>query len=232
MINPIKSRSSLLALALLVPAPTAGVLAGMVLWPGTAAGRAVYTAAKIWLLALPLIWHMLVERRPLRLPRPGGGIGAGLISGLVMGAVVLAASLWLAPRMLDLSVLRDNVAAVGLDRRTPYILGAIYWTVVNALLEEYVWRWFCVSRCRRLLPAVSAVFAAALFFTVHHLLALLTLMPAAAALLCTAGVFTAGLYWSALYLRHGSIIPPYISHIIVDAAVFAAGYRLLFQYPE
>ena len=58
---------SLLALMLLVPAPTIAVLAAMVWEPtrGTTLGQVIYGAAKVWILALPLVWRLVVERQPI-----------------------------------------------------------------------------------------------------------------------------------------------------------------------
>ena len=52
--------------------------------------------------------------------------------------------------------------------------------------------------------------------------------PPAAVAAGSAGVFAGGVAWSWLYVRYGSIWPGYLSHAIVDVAVFGAGAALLF----
>ena len=47
--------ASLLALLLLVPAPSLGVAAEMLWFPG-ALGLSILFATKVWILALPLAW--------------------------------------------------------------------------------------------------------------------------------------------------------------------------------
>jgi len=47
-------RRAILALALLVPAPSIGTLAAMVLFPGTALGKGLFAASKLWLASLVL----------------------------------------------------------------------------------------------------------------------------------------------------------------------------------
>ena len=42
------------------------------------------------------------------------------------------------------------------------------------------------------------------------------------------GVFAGGVAWSCLYVRYGSVWPGYLSHAIVDVAVFGTGAALLF----
>ena len=44
--------------------------------------------------------------------------------------------------LIDGELLKDAVEPVGLLDVRLYIGGVIYWTVVNSLLEEYVFRWF------------------------------------------------------------------------------------------
>jgi membrane protease YdiL (CAAX protease family) len=42
------------------------------------------------------------------------------------------------------------------------------------------------------------------------------------------GVFVGGLLWSWLLRRHGSLVPGYLSHILVDLAIFVVGASMLF----
>ena len=64
----------MLALVLLVPAPSLGVLAAMVFFPNTAIGALCFAASKLWLFGLPIVWRLVVDREPLSLspPRHGG----------------------------------------------------------------------------------------------------------------------------------------------------------------
>ena len=54
-------RCALLALLLLVPAPSVGTLLAMRVVPGPA-GEAVYGLCKGWLLAFPVAWTALIDR--------------------------------------------------------------------------------------------------------------------------------------------------------------------------
>ena len=45
----------------------------------------------------------------------------------------------------------------------------------------------------------------------------------------TCGVFVGGAVWNWCYLRYRSIWPGYVSHAIVDAALLAIGWKLLFD---
>ncbi len=226
-----RCRRAAIALALLVPAPSAGVLAGMIALPGHPLGRAVFALSKVWLFAFPVVWLLTVERgRPSLSPLRRGGLLAGVVSGLVMSAVVLAAFWALGAQMIPRDVFAAKLAEVGLGDWRLYLAGALYWVLVNSVLEEYVWRWFCTEQWGRLMRPWAAVVASALCFTLHHVLALHSYFSDAPIVTaaCSVGVFAGGVTWSALYVRYGSIWPGYLSHAIVDVAVFGIGAALLF----
>jgi hypothetical protein len=54
-------RNAGLTLLLLVPAPTIGPAAAMVVMPGPL-GQCIYIVCKLWLLAMPLLWLRLVDQ--------------------------------------------------------------------------------------------------------------------------------------------------------------------------
>jgi membrane protease YdiL (CAAX protease family) len=217
------------ALLLLVPAPSLGVLAGLVLWPGTPLGLALFSLSKVWILALPLIWTRWVDRKPFSLsPAREGGFGTGLWTGLGLSAVIAGVWLLLGDRLIDRAAMGERIRSTGLDTPLKFLGGAVYFFTVNAILEEYVWRWFCLEKCRALVPTAVAVPLSAFFFTLHHFLALNTLTSTPTALLASAGVFTGALVWSAMYARYRSVWPGYLSHAIVDIAVFGIGASIAF----
>ncbi len=222
-------QASLLALLLLVPAPGLGTAAAMILLPGTAVGQALFFACKVWILAVPVVWLLAVERaRPSWSPaRRGGFLVAGAL-GLACGAAIVAAYCLLGPRLIDADTMKGMAQSIGLGSPAVYIAGAVYWITVNSLLEEYVWRWFVFRRCEALTTPMAAVVLSALFFTVHHIVALSVYFNWVANSIASFGIFVGGAVWSWCYLRYRSIWPGYLSHAIADVAVFAAGYHLIF----
>ena len=54
-------RRALLALLLIAPVPSLGVLAAMIVAPGPA-GHAMFLAAKGWLIAFPVAWFLIIEK--------------------------------------------------------------------------------------------------------------------------------------------------------------------------
>ena len=221
-------RSALWPVLLLVPVPSVGVYAAMHVFPGPA-GQTVFALSKAWILVFPLVWTAWVERQRLRWPPfRRAGVGAGVLSGLAIGGVILAVYYGVAHRWFDAGEVRGTAREIGLGRPGVYVVGALYWCLVNALLEEYVWRWFVFRHCRRLLPPIMAACVAALCFTLHHSIALTVYMNAGMNLLASTGVFTGGVVWCALYLRYRSIWAAYISHVIADLSVFWVGWVLIF----
>ena len=224
-------KKALLALCLLVPAPTFGVVMSMI-FPqtrGTALGQGIYMLCKVWLLALPLIWLKWVDRRPISFsPLQNGGMGMGLLSGIVIFAGIYGAWLLFGQALIEPQSLKEQVAANGIGTPVRYLLLAGYLTIINALLEEYVWRWFVFKKFEELTGGAFAVLGSALCFTLHHVVALKAQMGWNITILGSLGVCVGGLTWSWLYHRYRSIWPGYLSHVLADAAIFLAGWQILF----
>ena len=219
---------AVIALVTLVPAPTLGILSALYLWPDSAVGQLVYGACKLWLIALPVAWLVLVERRRPRLPRPQAkGMVAGIVTGILIFAVIVAAYR-LFGHWIDSDAMAEQIDAIGLGTASTFLLAAVYWCTVNAILEEYVWRWFVFTRCETLMPRIAAVAAAGLCFTFHHALALAFYFDWRVTALASAGVFIGGATWSWLYLRWRNIYAAWLSHAFADIAVFGIGWYLVF----
>jgi membrane protease YdiL (CAAX protease family) len=221
-------RRALLALALLAPVPSIGVASAMIVVPGPL-GQGLFMAAKVWLVVFPVAWYLVIEKgRPSTSPVKRGGLGAGFFTGVIAGAIIVLAAWALGVFDMDMGELAGEIDEMGLTTPRAYLLGALGWTFVNSLMEEYVYRWFVFSHCERLVPRTAAVFASAGIFTAHHIIALSTYLPWHLVALASLGVFSGGVIWSLLYSRYRSIWPGWISHIIADVAVFAVGWALLF----
>jgi membrane protease YdiL (CAAX protease family) len=218
----------LLALALLAPVPSIGVAAAMVVLPGPL-GQAIFVVCKLWLVAFPALWYLRFEGgRPSLSPPRLGGLGAGALSGVIMSALIIIGFWLIASPMISQSELRAVVESVELDSPIAFLAGATYWLLINSLVEEYVYRWFVLRQCRALMPGPAAVAASAAVFTAHHVIAVSVYLDATLTVLASAGVFLGGALWSWMYLRYRSVWPGWISHVIVDIAVFGIGWQILF----
>jgi len=222
-------RHPLPALALLVPAPTLGAV-GMLYWFDPPANTVWSGFFKLWILLLPLIWHRWLDRDRYRWPGPPGrGWGAGLGTGIAIFGIIYAAYLLIGQHWIDAERMRALAAERGFDDRRFYLGLAIYICVINAMLEEYVWRWFVTRQAAALTGGLwSGVLLSGLLFTVHHVFALAAWFDGRIVVLGSLGVFIGGVTWSWLYLRYRSVWPCYVSHVGADIAIFLIGWQLIF----
>lgn len=229
-----RRKRAVIGLAVIVGAACFGVLAGMWWWPG-GAGPAIYFLCKVVLVITPVLWLRFVEKRPLGLSplREGGwrwmGIGLGL--GLAIGAAILMTWQLIGQQWIDVDRMRDAFVAIGLGTVERYIVFVAGVTLFNALMEEYVWRWFVFRRCEEALGpghSTTAVLFAAILFTAHHVIALKVHFGWGPTALASVGVFLGGVIWSWLYLRSRSIWPGYVSHVAANVAMFIAGGVMVF----
>ena len=223
-------RRALFALVLLVPVPSLGTAAAMFWWPELTIGKAIFFAAKVWLVVLPLVWRIGVDREPLSWsPARRGGFGIAIASGVLVSGFIFAAYAWASRAgMIDAARVADQAAKTGLNTLGAYLGGAVYWITVNSLMEEYVWRWFVFRKCEVLWEGKAGIVVAALAFTAHHVIALAAQFNWGITLIGSLGVFIGGATWNWLYLRYRSIWPGYVSHAIVDVPIFVIGYQLIF----
>ncbi|MHC4416634.1 MAG: CPBP family intramembrane glutamic endopeptidase [Planctomycetota bacterium] len=220
---------ALLALLLLIPVPSLGTLMGMVWAEGEPLGQTLFLASKLWVFVLPVAWLVLVDKGRPSIPRPAGrGMTAACVSGALIFVAIAVADRLLARHWIDAELMRQRAVEIGLTTPAIYLAGAVYWCTVNSLLEEYVWRWFVVTRCEVLLPRVLAVMASGLFFTLHHIIALDVYFDWRVTALGSLGVFIGGTTWSWLYLRYRNIWAAYVSHVFADVIIFIIGWRLIF----
>lgn len=233
-------RRAAIALLLLVPAPTLGVLFAMHWLPYTALGQSVHFAAKLWLLALPLVWVLFVEGGRLRLPRwSWRGMPAGFITGILTMVAIIGAWELFGHSLVDVAVMQQKIAEVGLDSVPKYLAFAAAVTFINALLEEYVWRWFVFSKWYEVLngwfagsaKAVAipgAIVLAGLCFVLHHSVAMSVYFNWQVNALASLGIFIGHVTWSVIYLKYRNIYAGYVSHIFADIGLFVVGYIVAF----
>lgn len=199
----------------------------------------IYGAGKALQFSLPVLAALAFERR---WPRPSvphlRGLRFGLAFGLVVGAAILALYFG---GLRGTHYLRETPAKLHaklqeFDLATPagFVLLAVFISVVHSLFEEYYWRWYVFRSLERLVPLGPAMALAALGFMGHHVIVLAVYFPgqfftlALPLSLCVAG---GGVVWAWLYHQSGSIYSPWLSHLLIDAAIMAVGYDLMFNQP-
>lgn len=219
------------ALLLLLPAPSIGTAASLLLWPESAASKALFIVCKLWVVVWPLGWLLLVDRQRISLSLPQrGGFGMAALSGCLIAIMILGVyAMALKTGLVGPGAIAASATKTGLNHLGVYIAGAVYWITLNSLMEEYVWRWFVYQKFEVLIGGNLAVMAASLCFTAHHVIALAAQFNWQVTFLGSLGVFVGGVTWSWLYGRYQSIWPCYLSHAIVDAPIFWIGYDLIFR---
>ena len=221
----IKARQALL---LFVPAASIGVTMATYISPGIV-GKICFTITKIWLVVFPIVWRLIIEKKAIKIPKvTKKEIDYGLLFGLIMSVIIVAAYWFVGKKYLDIIEVREQAKAVGITQLNIYLLAVMYWSFVNSLIEECVWRGFVYRHCRILQPRLMAIITSAAFFTLHHVIGLFFyLQNPFLAIIGSFGVFVAGIVWSACYQKLG-FYTCYISHILADLAIGFVGWHLLF----
>jgi membrane protease YdiL (CAAX protease family) len=143
-----------------------------------------------------------------------------------MGAVIIGAYLAFGRGIIDVERFRQAVTRLGFAQPGRYLAYSAALIGGGSLAEEYVWRWF-VFRRAEIIWAAAATLMAAIFFTIHHIIALAAHFGPTVTFIASVGVFAGGWIWSWCYERYRSIWPGYISHAIVDLVILALGWKLL-----
>jgi membrane protease YdiL (CAAX protease family) len=196
--------------------------------------QSIYLTVKIVQFTFPAIWVLAVLREPARTRalairgwRPGAAFSLTVVAA---GFLLYATALRSTQVFLDASALiLEKLAAFGIDSPLKYALLAMFYSLVHSLLEEYYWRWFVFGQLRRVVRFWPAALAAAAVFAGHHVIVLASYFGAASPItwLFSAAVAVGGLFWAWLYERSESLAGPWLSHLLIDAGIFAIGYELV-----
>ena len=219
---------ALIGFLLVAPIPTLGV------WfaafeSNNSLGAALWMAAKLWLLFVPVLWWRWVQKQPIAIPAPSvRALKWGAGSGLLMALGIFGAYWLLARPVIDFTALAGLMASFSLDSVWTYLGLVVYLTLVNSLVEEYVFRWFMQTQLNQIVPVIGAAAGAAAVFTLHHTVVLAAYIPWQFNLLASLGIFLGSMIWSWMYRKTGNLWSAYISHIGADIGVFAIGYHVLF----
>jgi len=196
--------------------------------------QGVYGAGKIIQFGFPIFWVLVVQRRRLRLKWPRA---AGVIEGLAFAVLVLL-SMWLLYHgwlrassqfgPAEMAV-RQKMVSFGIDTASKYMALAVFYSLGHSFLEEYYYRWFVFGQLRRFVSPALAILVSSLGFMAHHVIVLglyfgYLSWPTVFFSLATAA---GGAVWAWIYYRSDSLLGPWLSHLMVDAAIFVIGYGMV-----
>lgn len=105
----------------------------------------------------------------------------------------------------------------------------IFYAICHSFLEEYYWRWFVFDFLQKFVSTLVANLLSSFAFMAHHVILLGFFFGWDSPLtygfsLCIA---LGGSVWAWQYKKTGSLLAPWISHMIVDAGIFSLGYFIV-----
>lgn len=229
-----KHQRALIALALILPAPLIGVTSSFYLPPLQSAngeieiGKAIWLLAKIWLIVLPVVWLLYVDRGKLSWsPTNMKGIVTGLVASIPVGGVLLGTYFLAKDSLIDPTGAKQIIIDLGISSPANFLIFASAMSLFNSLMEEYVWRWFVFTKFKVLFGAKPAIVLSAIFFTVHHVIIMESLGSIWIVFLGSIGLFTGGVIWAWLYNKYNSIWPGWICHVAADTAIMWIGWCII-----
>jgi membrane protease YdiL (CAAX protease family) len=151
--------------------------------------------------------------------------------GGAVALIMLAAYFcWLGPTGVFATVVpevKDKLLEFQIDTPGKLIAMGLFYALLHSLLEEYYWRWFAFGQLRRLVPLPAAIAVSSIAFMGHHVIVLWDYLSWPWAVLASAAVAVGGAMWAWLYQRSGSIYAPWVSHLLIDAAIFAIAFDMV-----
>ena len=169
--NLTPTNRAIVALCLILPAPLVGILASLYVPPlgDIQIGQGIWLLMKLWLIAMPVLWLLYIDGGKLSWsPSSTKGIVAGCL--WVIPVVIIIFGAWLIVRMtlVDEVGIKSQIEQFGLASPAKFWIFASAISLGNALMEEYVWRWFVFTKCKILVGRWGGILLCALFFAVHH----------------------------------------------------------------
>jgi len=203
--------------------------------------KTAFTIGKSIQFSLPVIGLLLLglwRSKPATDTSPvqwKASVLLGLLSGIVIGLSIYCVNRFiLVPGgLMDAPTVEigEKLQEFGLNSVSLFILMGVGYAAVHSLMEEYYWRWFVFGNLSKLVSIRNAMVISAIGFMLHHVLVLARYFGWESPLtyLGAGGVAFGGIIWAAIYYRTNTLLGCWISHAIVDAAIFIVGYELAFR---
>ena len=192
-----------------------------------------YAVAKVVQFLFPIAWVLAVQARR---PKLWNWNSQGVVFGVVFGLCIAVAMVCLYHFILrsapffEAAVGHIQAKIQGMNLANPITFTAlgVFYSLVHSLLEEYYWRWFIFGQLSELTRLVPAIVISSLGFMAHHVLVIGTYFGFLSPItwVFSLSVAIGGAVWAGLYHRTGSLLGPWLSHLLVDAAIFTVGYQV------
>jgi hypothetical protein len=191
-----------------------------------------YAILKTIQFGFPIVWILLCRRfdrigwPPMRGIKPGIVFG-GAITGVIFAGYVLVLR---GTAVFDAAnqAAGEKLVALGLDNAAFFAAMGIFYALIHSLMEEYYWRWFVFGTLRELIPKWPAILISAIGFTAHHVILLDAYfgLRSLATVVFALSVTVGGIVWAWMYDRYGSLLGPWLGHLMIDAALFLVGFDM------
>ena len=202
--------------------------------------QAIYTVLKVIQFAFPAVWVFVIVGKKIRWAGPTkGSVSMGVGFGLLVAGAMLALTLfWLEPvgffdsgseETTPRAQIREKVTDLGTDSLAKYGALGVFYAICHSFLEEYYWRWFVFKGLRPYTTLGKAIAISSFGFMAHHVIVLGTFFGwiSPVTYVFSLAVAVGGAVWAWIYERSDSIYGPWLSHMLVDAAIFIVGYKLV-----
>lgn len=237
-----------LGIAITVVLPTVVTWAYFVLLADSSAAlqQGTYSIGKAIQFGFPVVWILLVLKRNLRsegvasLQRESNGqrwstgfsIGIGLVMGIAVVLMMFAIYRFGFPdAVLErlMGQLVDRVSGFSVDSWQKYLGLSVFYALVHSLLEEYYYRWFVFGQLRQVARLWPAIIVSGIAFMGHHVIVLAHFFGGLTpiTIFLSTAIAIGGVIWAWHYEKSRSLLGPWLSHLLVDAGIFAIGYVAL-----
>lgn len=231
----VSNRLNLMAIVFAIVFPTIVTLGYFVIFAGQPASlqQGTYAIGKVIQFGFPAFWAFAILREKFSFRRPTRhGVGIGVGFGLLIATTMLGLALLVLKPMGFFDgpsdAIRAKIQDLGLDSATKYAAVGLFYAICHSLMEEYYWRWFVFRRLREFVSLNASIAISSFGFMAHHviLLAVYFGWASPATYIFSLGVAVGGAVWAWIYQRSDSLYGPWLSHMLVDAAIFTIGYDL------
>ena len=197
--------------------------------------QGVYLAGKIVQFGLPLA--LLMRRRPrpwvLEWPSSRGAVLGGVFGlGVLLAGLALYHGVLVPQGVLDgapAATIRAKVLGFGVTGPWRFLALGTFYALVHSAAEELYWRGFVFGALRNVCRTAWATLWSSAGFAAHHVILLSVFFgwgsPWTWTLSLAVGV--GGAFWAWLYQRSGSLLGPWLGHLLVDTSIFIIGWDLV-----
>jgi len=195
--------------------------------------QGAYLIGKTIQFAFPAVCVFWLWREKPQWSKPKlGWLMVGIAFGLAVLVLMLALyhGVFQSAAFFDQAAdaIRAKVLGLQLDAVWKFAAVGVFYAIFHSLLEEYYWRWFVYRYLSTLQGQNAAIWVSSFGFMAHHVILLATYFGWASpwTYLGSLAVAVGGAFWAWLYQRSQSIYGPWISHLLIDAAIFIVGYDI------